>query len=430
MTYQETIDYLYAATPSFQKIGAAAYKEDLYNTHKLDVHFGHPHRSYRTIHVAGTNGKGSCAHTLAALLQHRGYKVGLYTSPHLLDFRERIRINGKMIPKEVVIDFVENERAFFEPLAPSFFEITTALAFKYFADEGVDVAVIEVGLGGRLDCTNIISPVLSVITNISLDHTDLLGDTLQQIAIEKAGIIKAGGPIVIGEALAETRPVFERVAREKQAPIYFAEDIPEVLTSSVNEKSGLRQYETRDYGLLEGELVGECQIRNTNTLLCAITHLKGLFDLRSDDIRYAFRHVCDTTGLRGRWQQLGTSPVVVCDTGHNPGGWQYLAKQLYDAVAKYREIHVVFGMVADKDIEQVMSGLPKQGTYYWTKASVRRAISERDLADMGRHYNLRGTYYSTVKEAYNAALHNASQDDFIYVGGSTFVVADLLRTCF
>lgn len=430
MTYQEAIDYLYAAAPSFQKVGAAAYKEDLYNTYKLDEHFGHPHRSYRTIHIAGTNGKGSCAHTLAALLQHGGYKVGLYTSPHLLDFRERIRINGKMISEDAVVDFVEKESVFFESLAPSFFEITTALAFKYFADERVDVAVIEVGLGGRLDCTNIISPVLSVITNISLDHTDLLGNTLSQIAAEKAGIIKAGIPVVIGEALAETRPVFERVAREKRVPIYFAEDVPEVLTSSVNEKSGLRQYETRDYGLLEGELIGECQIRNTNTLLCAITHLKELFDLSLSDIQYAFRHVCEATGLKGRWQELCMSPIVVCDTGHNPGGWQYLAKQLYDAVVKYRKVHVVFGMVADKDVEQVMCCLPTQATYYWTKASVKRAADEHELADMGRRHHLSGMHYHTVREAYVAATHNASKDDFIYVGGSTFVVADLLSSCF
>ena len=265
MNYKETINYLFNAAPLFQQVGGKAYKEGLSNTHILDEHFQHPHTQYTTIHVAGTNGKGSCAHTLAAMLQHHGLKVGLYTSPHLVDFRERIRVNGVMMPEDYVVRFVEEERAFFEPLHPSFFELTTALAFKYFAEEKVDVAVIEVGLGGRLDCTNIITPCLSVITNISFDHTQFLGDTLAKIASEKAGIIKTNVPVVIGETNEETRPVFQNKAMEVKAPITFAEDEAEILTSTLT-TDGLRLYQTRNFGELRGELTGECQIKNANTI--------------------------------------------------------------------------------------------------------------------------------------------------------------------
>ena len=321
MTYDETINYLFNAAPLFQNVGAGAYKEGLSNTHLLDAHFNHPHNQFKTIHVAGTNGKGSCAHTIAAMLQHKGLRVGLYTSPHLVDFRERIRINGQMIPQQYVVDFVENERSFFEPLHPSFFELTTALAFKYFADEGVDVAVIEVGLGGRLDCTNIITPCLSIITNISLDHTQFLGNTLDKIATEKAGIIKPNVPIIIGEATIETRPVFQQKAEEVCAPIRFAEDEAEVISSEVDAQ-GLRHYQTRTWGEIVGQLAGECQIKNVNTMLCAFHILSPLFQLTKDDMLFAFRHVCETTGLQGRWQTLQNRPKVVCDTGHNVGGWQ------------------------------------------------------------------------------------------------------------
>lgn len=429
MTYAETIAYLYASAPLFQQVGGAAYKEGLSNTHALDTHFGHPHRKFRTIHVAGTNGKGSCAHTIAAMLQHHGYKTGLYTSPHLVDFRERIRVNGNMVPEQYVVDFVEKERYFFEPLHPSFFEITTAMAFKYFADEKVDVVVVEVGLGGRLDCTNIITPELSLITNISFDHTQFLGDTLAKIAGEKAGIIKKGVPVVVGEAVEETRPVFEEKAAEAGAPIFFAEDAPEVLSSSLT-KDGLRTYDTRSFGKLEGELKGECQIKNTNTLLCATKLLKEKFSLDDADITYAFLHVCEDTGLMGRWQTLRESPRVVCDTGHNTGGWQYLSHQLSEAVREYPQVHVVFGMAADKDVDAVISQLPSEASYYWTHASVRRAMDENDVCAIAARHNLGGASYHTVAEAYQAALAAAKPNDFIYVGGSSFVVADLLTNCF
>jgi dihydrofolate synthase/folylpolyglutamate synthase len=429
MTYEETIQYLFNSAPLFQHVGGAAYKEGLSTTHILDAHFNHPHNQYKTIHVAGTNGKGSCAHTIAAILQHTGLKVGLYTSPHLVDFRERIRINGEMMPQQYVIDFVEEERSFFEPLHPSFFELTTALAFKYFAEQHVDVAVIEVGLGGRLDCTNIISPILSVITNISFDHTQFLGNTLAQIASEKAGIIKHKVPVIIGECNAETRPVFEHKAHEVEAPILFAEDNKEVLSSEFSDLYGhkLRHYTTRSFGDIYGELTGECQIKNANTILCALHSLSKIFSVTHEDITYAFEHVCEMTGLRGRWQILQEHPTIICDTGHNTGGWQYLAHQLAQIATSGNKLHIVFGMASDKDIERVMSTLPHEACYYWTKASVKRATSEQTIANIATKYDLHGKTYSNVAEAYEAAVNNASTNDYIYVGGSSFIVADLLR---
>lgn len=429
MTYEETIQYLFNSAPLFQHVGGAAYKEGLSTTHILDAHFNHPHNQYKTIHIAGTNGKGSCAHTIAAILQHTGLKVGLYTSPHLVDFRERIRINGEMMPQQYVIDFVEKERSFFEPLHPSFFELTTALAFKYFAEQHVDVAVIEVGLGGRLDCTNIISPILSVITNISFDHTQFLGNTLAQIASEKAGIIKHKVPVIIGECNAETRPIFEHKAHEVEAPILFAEDNKEVLSSEFSDLYGhkLRHYTTRSFGDIYGELTGECQIKNANTILCALHSLSKIFSVTHEDITYAFEHVCEMTGLRGRWQILQEHPTIICDTGHNTGGWQYLAHQLAQIATSGNKLHIVFGMASDKDIERVMSTLPHEACYYWTKASVKRATSEQTIANIATKYNLHGKTYSNVAEAYEAAVNNASTNDYIYVGGSSFIVADLLR---
>lgn len=429
MTYEETIQYLFNSAPLFQHVGGAAYKEGLSTTHILDAHFNHPHNQYKTIHIAGTNGKGSCAHTIAAILQHTGLKVGLYTSPHLVDFRERIRINGEMMPQQYVIDFVEEERSFFEPLHPSFFELTTALAFKYFAEQHVDVAVIEVGLGGRLDCTNIISPILSVITNISFDHTQFLGNTLAQIASEKAGIIKHKVPVIIGECNAETRPVFEHNAHEVEAPILFAEDNKEVLSSEFSDLFGhkLRHYTTRSFGDIYGELTGECQIKNANTILCALHSLSKIFSVTHEDITYAFEHVCEMTGLRGRWQILQEHPTIICDTGHNTGGWQYLAHQLAQIATSGNKLHIVFGMASDKDIERVMSTLPHEACYYWTKASVKRATSEQTIANIATKYDLHGKTYSNVAKAYEAAVNNASTNDYIYVGGSSFIVADLLR---
>lgn len=410
MTYKETTEYLFASAPLFQQQGAGAYKEGLSNTHALDDHFGHPHRQFRTIHIAGTNGKGSCSHTIAAVLQAAGYKVGLYTSPHLVDFRERIRVNGEMIPEQYVVDFVEQERAFFEPLHPSFFELATAMAFKYFAEQEVDVAIVEVGLGGRLDCTNIISPDLCVITNISFDHIGFLGNTLAQIAAEKAGIIKPGVPVVIGETTPETRPVFEAKAAEVGAPIVFAEEFP-----------------TEPFGPVEPSLKGYCQERNRQTITTALATL--LMDqhllFTVDDVRRGFAEVCALTGLRGRWETISTSPLTICDTGHNVGGWEYIVPQLRD-VAQGRTLRMVFGMVNDKDITAVLSMLPKAAVYYFCNASVKRALAADAIAQQAAEHGLQGRPCGSVAEAYAIALAESCPTDVIFVGGSSFVVADLL----
>ena len=425
MTYKETIDYLFNSAPLFQHVGKDAYKEGLSTTMALDEHFGHPHRNFKTIHVAGTNGKGSCSHTLAAILQSAGYKVGLYTSPHLVDFRERIRANGIPVNKEYVIDFVDKERTFFEPLHPSFFELATAMAFNYFAETQVDVAVIEVGLGGRLDCTNIIHPDLCVITNISFDHTQFLGNTLSQIASEKAGIIKPGIPVVIGETTPETKPVFKAKAEETGSDIHFAEEEQLLLSSSYNEK-GKRIYQTTDYADLEGELGGLCQIKNTNTLLSAIHILQAQgYCIEEKHIRDGVAHVCTLTGLMGRWQTIQESPKMVCDTGHNKGGISYITEQL--ALQKYNRLHIVIGMVNDKDISGVLAMMPTNATYYFTKASVKRALGEKEIQTLAKEYGLEGDAYPNVSDAVEAARKAAGHDDFIFVGGSTFIVADLLE---
>lgn len=425
MNYEETLDYLYNSAPLFQHIGKDAYKEGLENTYLLDEHFNHPHRKFRTIHVAGTNGKGSCSHTLAAILQSAGYKTGLYTSPHLTDFRERIRINGIPVSKEFVVDFVEKHREFFEPLHPSFFELTTAMAFYYFARQQVDAAIIEVGLGGRLDCTNIIRPDLCVITNISFDHTQFLGNTLAKIAGEKAGIIKEGIPVVIGETTPETKPVFSGCAKEVNAPILFSEEEQLLLESTVNEK-GKRIYQTTDYKDLEGELGGLCQIKNTNTLLSAIRQLQQRgYQLSEQDIRKGFSQVCKLTGLMGRWQKLEESPTLICDTGHNAGGISYIAEQL--SHQKYERLHIVIGMVNDKDISGVLAMLPQDAVYYFTKASVKRALPENELQHLARTSGLQGEAYPDVQAAVTAAKEKAGTKDFIFVGGSSFIVADLLK---
>ena len=423
MTYQETIQYLFNSTPVFEHVGAAAYKPGLYNTHELDQHFGHPHTAYKTIHVAGTNGKGSCSHTLAAILQEAGYKVGLYTSPHLVDFRERIRVNGNPISEQRVIDFVEQERAFFEPLNPSFFELTTALALLYFKEQQVDVAIIEVGLGGRLDCTNIITPVLSLITNISFDHTQFLGNTLEQIAAEKAGIIKQHIPVVIGETVPETRTVFKQKAAICKAPIYFAEEESEVLSSKVCQTGG-RDYITQNFGNLHGQLGGEYQERNANTVLKALPLLQKIFNITPNNIIRGFANVTTLTGLRGRWEKIRENPVVICDTGHNVAGWKWLAPQIKSAVC--RKLRLIFGMVDDKDVETVIKLLPKNATYYWAQASTKRAIPSNIIAEMGRKNQLVGTDCGTVAKAYHRAITDASADDFIFVGGSSYIVSDLL----
>ena len=426
MTYTETVEYLFNSTPMFQNVGSAGYKEGLDNTITLDNHFDNPHNKFKTIHIGGTNGKGSCSHTIAAILQSAGYKVGLFTSPHLVDFRERIRINGVMIPEQYVVDFVENEKDFFEPLHPSFFELTTALAFKYFAENNVDIAVIEVGLGGRLDCTNIISPILSVITNIGFDHIQFLGNTLEKIASEKAGIIKNNTPVVIGETTPETRTVFIQKATSTNSAIYLAEENDIILSHQHSHNGGI-DYETKTYGTIHGELSGLCQIKNTATILTAINVLAKIgLAIQPENIIEGFKHVCELTGLRGRWEKINKNPITICDTGHNVNGLEYIVRQLQQQ--KYEKLHIVFGMVNDKDIEGVLSIMPKDATYYFCQASVKRAMPSQQLKTLAEAHELKGNTFANVLDAYNSARQNASQNDFIYIGGSSFIVADLIAS--
>lgn len=416
MTYNQAVQYLFDSAPMFQNVGAAAYKEGLGGTLFLDEHFGHPHRSYRTIHVGGTNGKGSVCHTLAAILQAQGYRVGLYTSPHLVDFRERIRVNGKMISKKRVIEFVEDLKAsLLEGRLEggySFFELATALAFKYFEEQKVDFAVIEVGLGGRLDCTNIITPILSVITNISFDHVQFLGDTLPKIASEKAGIIKPGIPVCIGENInPEVKAVFQNKADEVGAPITFAEESPLQFP-----------FWGSDF---KPALTGLCQEKNTRTILTSVRLLQeeGI-EISDKAIKRGFAEVCAMTGLMGRWQILSKKPLTICDTAHNVGGLEYIFRHL--ASIPHQRLHLVIGMVSDKDVNTVLTLVPKDAICYFTQASVNRAMPAEELTRRANAIGLQGTTYTNVASAYDIALSNASANDIIYIGGSTFVVADLL----
>lgn len=424
MNYLETVNYLFNIAPVFEHIGASAYKEGLDNTYLLDEHFGHPHRKFKSIHIAGTNGKGSCSHTLAAILQNDGYKVGLYTSPHIMDFRERIKINGECISKEYVIEFVNQEKSLFEKIHPSFFEVTTALAFKYFAEQHVDYAIIEVGLGGRLDCTNIITPILSIITNISFDHTNFLGNTLEKIAKEKAGIIKQNIPVIIGETTNETKPVFKTCAETMNAEIIYADENDEIISFTMNEDGGIT-YNTRSFGIIQGELGGLYQKKNTNTILHAVRFLYNQHIIKNTgSINNGFYNVCRLTGLIGRWQKIGSNPSVICDTGHNVGGWTYISRQLQ--VQKYNKLHIVFGMVNDKDVDGVMCLLPKNAHYYFTKPQSKRAIPEKNIQRKAMTHGLAGDCYNNVPSAYTAAKKMATPDDMIFIGGSSYIVSDLL----
>ena len=421
MTYDETLEYLYRSAPMFQQIGNSAYKEGMENSFLIDKHLNHPHTQYQTIHVGGTNGKGSTSHLLASVLQEAGYKTGLYTSPHLVDFRERIKVNGEMVDKAFVIDFIERNQAFFESIHPSFFELTTGMAFAYFAEQKVDAAVIEVGLGGRLDCTNVITPVISIITNISFDHIQWLGNTLTAIAKEKAGIIKPGVPVVIGEAAGEVEVFFKSL---KNLMIFAQEQNP--IVSSKLQPSGFWKLETLDYPGLIDELGGWAQEKNAATALCAIKLLKNdVFSLPDEAVYRGFRYVIENTGLMGRWQIVGQHPKIVFDTAHNEGGIKYIVRQLQSE--KYEQLHIVFGMVNDKDITSVLNLLPQEAIYYFTQADIPRALNANQLAEKAAEFKLKGKIYSTVKEAFLAAKHFASEKDFIFVGGSTFIVADAMR---
>lgn len=424
MTYNETLDYLYQQMPEYQRIGDKAYKPGLDNSLALDKIVDHPHRRYKTIHVGGTNGKGSTSHLLAAILQESGYKVGLYTSPHLIDFRERIRVDGKMINREFVTDFVEQYREQFEPIMPSFFELTMEMAFLYFAQQEVDVAVVEVGLGGRLDSTNIISPDLSIITNIGFDHMKQLGNTLPKIAAEKAGIIKAYTPVVIGEmGNMEVTQVFIDKAQSVSAPLVFAELYMNNFKAERSDSGWL--FHADGYPDVKGELKGLAQDKNARTVLTAVeVLLETGYEIPKDAVYKGFANVIHITGLSGRWQQLQTSPKIICDIAHNAHGIRYVAEQLKSE--NFAKLHIVFGMANDKDIESVLSLLPQKAIYYFTKASIERALNEKIVAYQAEAYGLQGRSFSTVAEAVKAAKETADKNDLIFIGGSSFIVADAL----
>jgi dihydrofolate synthase / folylpolyglutamate synthase len=429
MTYQETLDFLYGQLPAWHRIGKAAYKNDLQNTRLLDDHFDHPHRKYMTIHVAGTNGKGSVSHMIASVLQEAGWKTGLYTSPHLKDFRERIRINGEMISENAVVQFVIENKGIIESLKPSFFEMTVALAFSYFASEEVDIAVIEVGLGGRLDSTNIITPVLSVITNIGHDHMDLLGATIGKVAAEKAGIIKKQIPVVISESDKLTKEIFLSAVKECMSTVSFADEQFECLPDIYFNKEGERKFEIREkakYLRYDGytPLGGDYQAKNIQAVFSAFRMLKEKIDISDQMILRGIRKVVSNTGLMGRWQVLGQKPFIVCDTGHNREGLEYVLNQISRIEVSRR--HIVVGFVNDKELGSVLPLFPRDAKYYFTKASVPRALNEEVLKTEAEKYGLTGSSYPDVRSAFVAAKENASESDLIFIGGSTFVVAEVI----
>jgi len=428
-SYKHTLDFLYTRLPMYQRTGPAAYKDSLENTLILDELFGFPHRNFKSVHVAGTNGKGSSSHLLASVLQEAGYKVGLYTSPHLIDFRERIKINGEMISEEGVVDFVNRFREMNETaqLEPSFFEMTVAMAFDYFRHQKIDIAIIEVGLGGRLDSTNIIRPEVSLITNISLDHTALLGNSIEKIAAEKAGIIKESVPVVISESNELYNQVFETVAREKQSPIYFADRefqsgysmfLPEGKQVFNFNKGGQMAYPK-----LKMDLLGNYQRKNAGGVLKTIELLqqKGWI-IRNQAIYEGFSNASKNTGLRGRWEVVGNNPLVVCDTAHNAAGLTDIVEQI--KATAWKKLYLVLGMVNDKNLDQALAVLPREANYFFTQAKIPRALPAADLATQAAVLGLHGQVIGSVPEAVAKALEQAQPEDLIFIGGSTFVVAD------
>ena len=405
MNYQDTINWMFSQLPMYQRQGKSAYKADLHNTQVLAEHLNHPEFKFKTVHVGGTNGKGSTSHMLASVLQEAGYKVGLYTSPHLKDFRERIKINGKEVSKQFVISFIKKHKPFFEQHTLSFFEMTVGMAFDYFSKKKVDIAIIEVGLGGRLDSTNIISPLVSVITNIGLDHTQFLGDTLEKIAVEKAGIIKPNIPVVIGETQIETKSVFTKTAKNNNSEIYFAD---QNITS-----------------ILDSDLKGSYQQKNIKTVLQTLQILKqNNFNISQKNIALGLNSVVSNTGLKGRWQILQESPKVICDTAHNKEGLTYVVNQLKTEV--YNKLHIVFGVVSDKDLSTIIAILPKKATYYFCRPNISRGLDENNLKHTFKTHGFVGKSYSSVNEALSNAKQSAKPEDLIYVGGSTFVVAEII----
>lgn len=430
-SYTEILNYLFQQLPMYQRIGASAYKADLDNTILLCKLLNNPEKSFKSIHVAGTNGKGSTSHMLAAIFQAHGWKVGLYTSPHYKDFRERIKVNGAFIPKKFVRDFVLNYQQEFEKIKPSFFEWTVGLAFHYFRKEKVDIAIIEVGLGGRLDSTNVIQPLISVITNISFDHTQFLGDTLEKIAAEKAGIIKPNTPVVVGEWQAETAHVFLETAAEKKAPILFASQ--NFSAKKFKQEGNLTQFQILDekenllFPSLKISLLGDYQPKNLITVLQTIAVLKEKYpdwELENEKMEFALQNIQDLTGMMGRWQILSQNPLIVCDSAHNEGGLKLAMEQLTSQPAN--QIHFVLGAVNDKDLTKMLALLPTTAQYYFCKPAIPRGLDPEKLKELGQNFGLQGKVYKTVKSALAAAKRKAGKDDIIYIGGSTFVVAEVI----
>ncbi|MFL5753916.1 MAG: bifunctional folylpolyglutamate synthase/dihydrofolate synthase [Bacteroidia bacterium] len=429
MNYRQTLDYLYTQLPMFHRIGAAAYKADLKNTLAICKLLGNPERKFKAVHIAGTNGKGSSSHMLAAVLQKAGYKTGLYTSPHLLDFRERIRINGKMIPKKKVTDFVKKHRAAFDKIQPSFFEWTVGLAFEHFAENKVDIAIIEVGLGGRLDSTNVIRPLVSLITNIGFDHMNLLGDSLPKIAAEKAGIIKPLTPLVVSQYQKETAKVFLRTAEKVNAPLVFASKEYELLFYTWNQQYlhvSFREKKSDAIEEIKTDLNGTYQVKNLLGVLKTLELLqkKGFKKIKPEVISSALKNVQKLTGLMGRWQVLSKDPLTIADTGHNSDGIKEVLANLERY--SYKKLHFVLGVVNDKDVSGILKLLPATALYYFTRASVPRALPEKELLTLAKKHRLKGQTFPDVKSAVKSARQAAAKDDLIFVGGSTFVVADAL----
>lgn len=429
MTYQETLDFLFSSLPMYQRTGAAAYKNSLETTLAMDAAHNQPHKHFKSIHIAGTNGKGSVSHMLAAVLQTAGYKTGLYTSPHMLDFRERIRINGEMISEKEVVEYVIENKNLIESLKPSFFEMTADMAFVYFAKEKVDIAIVETGMGGRLDSTNILSPVLSIITNIGLDHMRFLGNTIQEIAVEKAGIIKENTPVVIGEYDENTAEIFRGISLKRNAKISFADQIffhHHSLLNTERKTSHHITSEKQSYPLLLSDLKGFYQKKNIITVLASLEEMKlcGI-DISAKAIYEGIGNAASLTGLRGRWEEIGYNPLIVCDSGHNEDGVRLTVEQIKNTA--YKRLHMVIGMVADKEVSSILKLFPKDAIYYFTKADIPRSLDEKQLRKSAAEIGLKGNSYSIVSEAFEAARRNAEPQDLIFIGGSSFVVAEVLE---
>ncbi len=421
MNYIQTLEYLYQQLPIFQRQGQSAFKVGLKNSISFAEYLGNPHQKFKSIHIAGTNGKGSSAHLTAAILQSAGYKTGLYTSPHLKEFTERIRIDGQEVTQNFVVYFVQKHRQFIEQLKPSFFEVTVAMAFDYFASQQVDIAVVEVGLGGRLDTTNILEPEISLITNISYDHQEILGDTLEKIAFEKAGIIKPNTPVIISETQAESAPVFQKIASEKKAEIQFADQIYSAQKSD-NQSYTIFQNEVIYLKNVVSDLKGEWQTKNILGVLALVKKLKN-FTVSEENLREGIANVTQLTGLKGRWQILQHTPTILCDTGHNEAGIKLILEQI--KTLKFNQLHMVWGMVKDKDIKKILKLLPKDAMYYFCQPDIIRGLSAEILAKIASEYKLKGEIIPKVLEATERAKQKANQDDLIFIGGSTFVVAEL-----